>query len=681
MFKKEWKYLDITKDQFHNMNILNISKGKYKLRVIHQYQDIFEKIKSLFVSFNIVKLNESETKKVLGLQYISERYGVFSYIGGGESLGNYYVQEILLNIKEDLTDLKITLRTFLPNIDITVEAIQLYNVLIPETELLESTGIFFIENTLPILPIDKVGNAGKTSLLVENISALTERSGNKLLLIDNNRKKIPTNNASNVKLSFNILTLDNAPVENSSLVVVTLIGKNRKVLPSDNFGINPNLGTYQYLKVGSLDKPEINELEFVIDEKEGIDHVELTFKPWGKEKTKNYIDMDTFKVDYINNQQGLSNRDLFLNKLSTDDKLILLYTTAPYVGHETLELRPNRLTKEYIKKGYKVIFFAFSRVPDELELPEGYDNNLLQCHKDDLTEITSILIDKKLKEKIFICSSFPDIFAYTVITRLKQFLDWSLVYEIRDDMEEFNRVGYSHWYTTQLEVKVARLVDKIMTVSPRLAQKIKVMSSLSQQESQKVTVIQNAAPDTLIEKSKYLRSPDLFNRKTKSCIVGYIGHLTPAWFDWTLLLTAAQDFPHIKFEIIGHGMPENLELPANIEYLGPKNHDEFLKISESWKVGLIPFITSPLTYGVDPNKIYEYLAANLLVVTADMGSVRECPATYVYENYEEFSLGLEQALNVTYDSDLLSKIITYVNKSRWSNRAQSMIDFIHKEIR
>ena len=381
--------------------------------------------------------------------------------------------------------------------------------------------------------------------------------------------------------------------------------------------------------------------------------------------------------DFSNKDIGQDNNpiDEYLSLLKPTDKLIILYTTAPYIGHETLELRPNRLAKEYIELGYKVIFFSFSRIPLELIQPELYKGNLLQCYKDDLLQILAKLSNKTLKEKIFICSSFPDIFAMTAIEKLKLERNWHTVYEIRDDMEEFNRVGYSKWYSSQLEIKVAQLADKVVTVSPRLAQKIKIMASLNIR-SNKVKVIQNAAPNKLIEKSAYLRSTDYFQVKTNSKKIGYIGHLTPSWFDWPLLIKVAKAHPEWVFEIIGHGMPNNLSLPDNLVILGSKTHDEFLKISEEWKVGLIPFIKSPLTSGVDPNKIYEYLSANLLVVTANMGSVKECPGTYVYDAPCEFETELLKAMDVTYTTELLKNITNYVEHSRWSERAKSMIKFI-----
>lgn len=803
MLKKEFNNLRVTVDSYYEINLPRLMQGKYILRIIHQCEVLFKYPRSLFVTYAIEGESNNNVQKKLGLENLSEQYGVFTYVGGGKKVEDYYIQEVLLDIASNIDHLNITLRTYSRRTTGDISAIQIYDTNISKYDLFGfsySSQVFFqkkllsetiksyvIKNDLEkegvlIWLDDKNTDIQLIGKLYNNYSSLIHRGGvifystkklkenivrnikglfNSSLFIDpslfgiNNdldnqqssyvvkemcsallkdlifliektedlekihsehddmpqtfllsewvdrsieldknfisngrfiqldgfKRSIDIASNSSITVVFAVFNDKNKEIENSAIVMVKYLRKDGTfVLPPDSFGINPNFGTYQYIHSGLRSSPYCNQLNIPIPENENIDSIELEFKAWGKEKIENYIDISFFEV--LNHQSELqdSNKDLFLDSLKDTDKIILIYTTAPYIGHETLELRPNRLTKEYIKLGYKVIFFAFSRVPEDLEYPDEYKGSLLQCHKDDLLKYISLISNKKLVEKLFICSSFPDIFALAAISRLKLFNDWKLTYEIRDDMEEFNRVGYSKWYSTQLEVKVARLVDRIMTVSPRLAKKIKIMSKHMDDWATKVRVIQNAAPDSLIDKSTYLRSPNFFQQKTESNIIGYIGHLTPAWFDWTLVLTAARDFPDLIFEIIGHGMPETLTLPENVVYLGPKNHDEFLKISERWKVGLIPFITSPLTYGVDPNKIYEYLAANLLVVTADMGSVRECPATYVYTNYLEFKIGLESALKVKYNNKLLLEIIDYVEKSHWSNRAQKMIEFIQEEI-
>lgn len=495
-------------------------------------------------------------------------------------------------------------------------------------------------------------------------------------LIDGYSEYIELNGNTHVKVTIALATPDAEIIKEAVLMAINFFDEHGATLNSEELPINKFHGNYHFLEVGSIDNPAQNQVVISIPSKK-IKKIRIEIVNW-KKGNQNYI-VGNVEKEFVSlmeaQDESASPQDTFMSALRPNDKLIVLYTTAPYVGHETLELRPNRLTKEYISLGYKVIFFSFSKIPLGLECPKDYQGQLLQCFKEDILQILTRLNNIKLSQKIFICSSFPDIFAMAAIEKVKLEKGWKTVYEIRDDMEEFNRVGYSKWYSSQLETRVAKLVDKVVTVSPRLAQKIKIMSDLN---GRKVKVIQNAAPNKLIEKSAYLRTSEFFDLKTNSHIIGYIGHLTPSWFDWVLLAGVAKKHPEWQFEIIGHGAPKNMSLPDNIVLLGPKNHDEFLTISERWKVGLIPFIKSPLTFGVDPNKIYEYLSAHLAVVTADMGSVKECPATFVYHNNDEFEIELTKAMSLQYNQQLLSEITRYVEKSRWSNRANSMLEFIEE---
>lgn len=682
MLKKEINNIELSIETPYEIQLVNIPAGIYRLRIIHQSRAVFDRPKSLFFTFDMPGASNDTIKNTFNLKWISEKYGPFVYLEQAESNNEFYIQEVILEIKNNISLTNIKLHTFVNNVTLQINSLQIYLI------SLDTNDAFFEKHSISDSK-KLIKSEEKKPYKLEKEAFKEEQEKNKyfifdlnnFILINDHKINVSVGGSNQIKILFSLENEGDEILENNSLVSIKYINNENDSLLPEGFGINPHLGAYQYCISGPAGSPQENEIIIDIPPRENINSIELTFKAWGRNYINTYLKKDTFRVERSSISEvvdGGSSLNKFIDSLKSADRLIMIYTTAPFIGHETLELRPNRLTKEYIKLGYKVIFFAFSRVPEELKLPKEYNNLLLQCHKDELLNCVSLVSSLEIKEKIFICSSFPDIHAMVTIERFKLSQDWKLVYEIRDDMEEFNRVGYSKWYSTQLEINVARKVDKIITVSPRLAQKIKIMSKANPLTAwdEKVKVIQNAAPDTLIEKSKYLRNSRFFEKKTNSTIIGYIGHLTPAWFDWPLLFRAAKDFPELQFEIIGHGMPDKLDLPENISYLGPKNHDEFLMISERWKVGLIPFISSPLTYGVDPNKIYEYLAANLLVITAEMGAVRECPATYVYTNYREFKKCLSEALKVQYDNALLHDIESYVFGSHWSDRAKAMIEFI-----
>ena len=354
-----------------------------------------------------------------------------------------------------------------------------------------------------------------------------------------------------------------------------------------------------------------------------------------------------------------------IETLPDDERLIVLYTTAPPVGHPTLSLRPNRLAQEYANLGVNVVFFPFSKISDPERNPL---DGILQFNRDELDVVNEVLSRRQGRNNLLIISSYPDVGALTTLDLLKS-RNWRTLYEVRDEMEDFNRVGYSKWFDTELERQIVNRVDLVVTVSPRLADKMRIIS----RSRISPVVVQNAAPPALISTGRPLRTLEAARVREKHRLVGYIGHLTDSWFDWDLVIRTAAHRPDINFEIIGHGIPKSLNLPDNVEYLGPQTHEEFARICQRWMVGIIPFQESPLTYAVDPNKIYEYLAVGLRTVTPPMGAVESCPSTYVYKNPEDFHRLLDQALAVDFTSQEIEEINRYVETAGWGTRARTML--------
>ncbi|WP_342318172.1 hypothetical protein [Corynebacterium mayonis] len=296
----------------------------------------------------------------------------------------------------------------------------------------------------------------------------------------------------------------------------------------------------------------------------------------------------------------------FLKDLPPNQKLLIIDTTAPPLGHDTLALRPNNLAAAYSRQGIAVIFVPFGSLH---EFPQVINDNLVQVPRSGFDEMIALSLElRDSTNSAFICSSLPSIQSVTAAQRLKT-SGWTTIYECRDDMEEFNRVGYSKWYDPQLERQILRIVDSVISVSSALDEKLISLYPHIKDHS----VSPNAVNQTTLDVARELRTEQAMLARNSSTTVGYVGHLTPSWFDWPLVLEAAKRCPFINFEIVGHGMPDGLTLPANVSYLGPKTHEELIQTVHRWKVGLIPFADIPLTRSVDPNKIYEYFAWGVAV--------------------------------------------------------------------
>lgn len=453
--------------------------------------------------------------------------------------------------------------------------------------------------------------------------------------------------------------------ENSALIVVQFFdAEGNLLLPTGELPINPRMGNYFYLETSDSSSVAETAAEFTVPEGAIIAHLEG--RQW---KPDNHVtvvgELDTTLPIAETSGATLSDALERLRDLDSGAPLIVLYTTAPPVDHPTLSLRPNRLALEYRKLGFEVVFFPFSRITDEQRLT---DDGVIQFNRVELDQANAVLADRYGASNLFICSSYPDIGALTTLDLLKG-SGWRTVYEVRDEMEDFNRVGYSKWFDPELERQVVNRVDRIITVSPRLAEKMQIIS----RGTIEAVVVQNAAPPALICKGLPLRTLEVAREREQHRIIGYIGHLTDSWFDWDLLIRTALNYPELHFEIIGHGIPGSLELPENIDYLGPRHHDEFIEISRRWIAGLIPFQETPLTYAVDPNKVYEYLAVGLRTVTAPMGAVATCPSTYIYETPEEFPVALHKAVSDEFTEDEVASVNAYIESAGWEVRARRMI--------
>lgn len=438
-------------------------------------------------------------------------------------------------------------------------------------------------------------------------------------------------------------------------------GQERELMNPGDLAQHPKHGAYFILQG---DSSTSSTTEVSIELPNEARWMEITGLDWAK---KTAILEGEPSIEFEN---GLASQiKNFLDRIPATAQLFIVDTTAPPLGHETLALRPNNLAPNYEDLGIWVIFLPFGSLQNyEPKVSE----KILQVPRDAYSVLIDSLLEFRSSENsVYICSSFPNFQSLSSITLLKG-LGWKVVYECRDDMEEFNRVGYSKWYSQELERYCLKLADTVVAVSPALAEKLEDMSA----DSIKALVNPNGVAINTANNGSVLRTSETLESRRSSQTVGYVGHLTASWFDWPAVIFAATTLPDVRFEIVGHGMPENLSLPENVHYLGAKTHDELLSVVREWKVGLIPFLDSPLTRSVDPNKIYEYFAWGLRCVSSEMGSVSHYPSTWVYSGRQEFVSALKEALDSAMDEEELQALREFVSQCTWADRAREMSEII-----
>lgn len=129
-------------------------------------------------------------------------------------------------------------------------------------------------------------------------------------------------------------------------------------------------------------------------------------------------------------------------------------------------------------------------------------------------------------------------------------------------------------------------------------------------------------------------------------VIGYVGAVSQ-WLDQELLAAAARKHPEWSMVLIG---PVDTDVSIlrtlpNVHLLGKKSYETLPSFLKGLDLALIPFKINELTRGVNPVKLYEYLAAGKPVLSSDLPEVRPFQtAIAVYRNQQEFLEKLEKEL-------------------------------------
>jgi hypothetical protein len=352
----------------------------------------------------------------------------------------------------------------------------------------------------------------------------------------------------------------------------------------------------------------------------------------------------------------------FFNQVANSNckQFILIFSGTSFM-HEYIGNRPNQLALELIKKDIPV-FYSYQRWRYKEPIPVHSNPKLFQSPNDLTIKYMDQIINYKLegKQKIFIIS-FPHAACAKNVNALNT-KEWLTIYDVRDDWEEFQRVGQASWYNKTAENKIVNDADVVCAVSKPLQKK---MQSIVKR--QKHIYLSPNALNTNVLRDGEIKPPQ---RKGQP-IIGYFGHLTNAWFDWDELITIAEKRPSWKFELIGRSFP-GIKLPENIKYLGPKSIEEIKEISKHWWAAMIPFKISPLSDSVDPIKVYEYLALGLPVVSFRMPQIHNYPYVYISNNTIEFMKNIKKALRAPIDTQ---KINRFLRNNLWEDRANQFIEW------
>ncbi len=431
--------------------------------------------------------------------------------------------------------------------------------------------------------------------------------------------------------------------------------------PYKDFHTSPKFGPYTYVRIRGS---EAGEFEHAFRAPPDAASVAFQIQPWSQRDVEyTHAGVTPLCPVYeVQEKQVLDRLDRLLSRCEAQgSKLVLLTTTTKQIGDRHRANRPMQFAIEYALKGYTVVYVYYRFTTKEALPAEKYDS-LVEMPNDIFHKYAHRIARSQVSHK-YLLSSIPDQHS-TYEIGLFSNMGWRVVYEARDDWEEFQNAGVGNWYHTLFEQYLCLNAHVVTAVSPPLIRKMRLLGA----EPEKCHVVPNGAAATFLNRGEALRTERKASHKGHK--VGYFGHLTEKWFDWDLLCSAARELPDVEFEIIGFDAPEDLDVPANMSVHDSMEQDALIDRSLEWEVALVPFKRSILSNAVDPIKCHEYLAIGLKVVASEMQQILSYPSTLTYRDNAEFVPLLRQALAWERTEEEWAAVEQHVAEGTWRHRSE-----------
>ncbi len=248
------------------------------------------------------------------------------------------------------------------------------------------------------------------------------------------------------------------------------------------------------------------------------------------------------------------------------------------------------------------------------------------------------------------------------------------LYDCNDDPMEFP--GTPAWAGKYFS-RLAAMADTVVAVSRGLVGRLKSMGVKD------VRYIGNGVDYELFMAAIGEGEPDEM-KAFKRPLLGYSGAIAP-WFDMELLDLIAGTFRDASIVLFGplfeprrKELMNIMEKRGNVHYLGSKPYEKLGAYIAALDVSMIPLQMNELMRMADPNKLYEYAAAERPIVTYKFAEEMEELGDIVYlaETKEEFIDSIHKALDKGADRE---KLREFARKSSWQTRSEAMVSLIRSK--
>lgn len=157
------------------------------------------------------------------------------------------------------------------------------------------------------------------------------------------------------------------------------------------------------------------------------------------------------------------------------------------------------------------------------------------------------------------------------------------------------------------------------------------------------------------------------------------------WFDYELLKRIAEHDKSWNIVLIGpqHNSDPSLKSYRNIHALGVKKQSELPGYLKHVDVGIIPFLINDLIKGVNPLKLYEYLAAGKPVVSTALPDVvpfEKQNIVHIGRSHQEFIAHVDYLLNKN-DEAIVRERVAIAKQFSWESIYSRLFTAIENRVK
>ena len=258
-------------------------------------------------------------------------------------------------------------------------------------------------------------------------------------------------------------------------------------------------------------------------------------------------------------------------------------------------------------------------------------------------------------------------------------LDEKMVcYEVIDEYSAFPHV--SGRLTRILEDKMLAKADLVFAISPNLHR-----NRIERNPETHLVPIGAEVEHFARSRRDDLDRPEDME-KIPSPVVGYFGGIDNR-FDVDLYRFLSENLPDCSFVLVGPVKDKlvSAELSScpNIYFLGPKPYEVLPSYLKFFDVSTLPYLMTPFTDNIFPNKIFEYLSSGKPVISTPIPSLlylADQGVIYCVEDHREFLSRLRKALKEERGDSIRQMRIRVAEENTWDNRVVKISGLIAERI-